>query len=618
MNVTTNTPTLKNNATPTGLRVSRNAIVAKLAYSILSARSFLCILFVLVSMLSVSQNTNAAGTGRFYVSGAKIIGPNGAAFQPRGINLYEDQMGAANTVLSLFPGINIIRLACFNFNSPSYYQAFVNQMTAKGIVVLIEDHSNNGGNAGGSAGTIYTGALLNSELSWYSNLASAYSNNPYVWFGTNNEPSENPSAAALSTWQQQTYNAIRNTGNKNLIMVEMNCWADPNSCAAGYNASVYTSMTNVAWDMHYYGWLTNYNTNQSVVSQDLAAHASAAQRLTSADGVMPIFIGEYGDSTNGSQVDANGSQVVNAVHNSGFGATAWHYSPGAPADVLTDGNGHLTSPLGTSVAAFIRSGQGPVLPSTPAPSSCTASANKSVVTSIGPTLCDSSGNAWAIASDRSLLMNGASVQYSAGVIEIAYVNGSIWQENSSNLWWQFSAGSWTPMAGTTTNPLGQVVNPTPTPAPPPAATPKPASPGFTNGSTISLINTNSAMCIDLPSSSKASGTVLQQFACNGSSAQHFKVTKNSDGSYSFANSNSGMCIDVQWASMSNSAPVWQYTCNGSAAQKFTLVYNGSFYSLKNVNSGLCIDVPGSSKTAGIKLQQYSCNGSSAQLFKAGN
>ena len=304
-------------------------------------------------------------TGAFHVANGQIIGPDGNPFDGRGLNLYDSQMSSAcsssdcSPLLRLFPKLSVVRLACFSYQDPSAYQSFIDTLTSRGVVVELEDHSNNGGNAGGSAGTVFSGQQLTDELHWFSAIASAYAGNPYVWFGTDNEPSENPSAAALSTWQQQTYQAIRNTGNQSIILVEMNCDRDPSSCAAGYTRSVYSNMTNIVWDMHYYGWLTGFATDQNTINNDIAGHAAAAQQLTSADGTVPIFIGEYGNSTDGNNLDANGMQVVAGVEASGFSSTAWHFDSYAAQDNLTDGS-NLTSPFGTSVAAFIAAGRGPV------------------------------------------------------------------------------------------------------------------------------------------------------------------------------------------------------------------------------------------------------------------
>jgi|GEM_PF-2530554 len=304
-------------------------------------------------------SSSGGGTGQFHVSGGQIIGPDGQTFLARGVNVYDSQMSSVSTdasgapLTTVLPGIDIVRLNVFQYADPSAYQTFIDQLTSHGIVVELEDHTNDAGNAGGSAGTIYTGQQLTDELNWYAAVASAYAGNPYVWFGTDNEPSENPSAAALSTWQRQTYDAIRNAGNGNVVLVEMNCNAanDPSSCGAGYTASVYSGMTNIVWDMHYYGWLVSYSADPNVIAQSIAANAQAAQAITSADGTVPVIIGEYGVSTDGQSTDPNGTQVVSAVESSGYGSMAWGWNPGQNDDV-TDGSNDLT-PYGQQVAQFI-------------------------------------------------------------------------------------------------------------------------------------------------------------------------------------------------------------------------------------------------------------------------
>lgn len=52
-------------------------------------------------------------------------------------------------------------------------------------------------------------------------------------------------------------------------------------------------------------------------------------------------------------------------------------------------------------------------------------------------------------------MNGTADTTTANVIELAYVNGTIWQENSSDLWWGKTqpTASWSPATGTATSPL---------------------------------------------------------------------------------------------------------------------------------------------------------------------
>ena len=88
----------------------------------------------------------------------------------------------------------------------------------------------------------------------------------------------------------------------------------------------------------------------------------------------------------------------------------------------------------------------------PLPAAPTPSANDTVVQAgSASAITDASGNQWTIANG-AVQENGAAAGYSANVSEIAYVNGTVWQENAGNLWWSWNGTAW-PGNGTTTSPL---------------------------------------------------------------------------------------------------------------------------------------------------------------------
>jgi hypothetical protein len=70
-------------------------------------------------------------------------------------------------------------------------------------------------------------------------------------------------------------------------------------------------------------------------------------------------------------------------------------------------------------------------------------------------LVDASHNLWGIDSKGIITVNGIEDSTSAGVIELAYVSGLIWQENANLLWWSKTspAAAWLPAGGTATAPL---------------------------------------------------------------------------------------------------------------------------------------------------------------------
>jgi hypothetical protein len=292
-------------------------------------------------------------SGGFHVASGQIIGPDGNAFIAKGIDVDQGISGAQ--VAALFPGINFVRMPSGPDTSVSYLQSEVTSFTSLGIVVEIEDHP-------WPEVAPKTGSDLTTETSWYASLASAFAGNPYVWFGTMNEPQTAYGAAeaAISTQEAAIYSAIRGAGSDAIVMMELMGGGNPGTIGAGYGMTpeTYASMTNVVWDLHFYGWSSGYSTDQATVDAALLGSPGsgqgilAAQTITSGDGTVPVLIGEYGDSTDGQSVDPNASQVVTAVETSGYGSSAWEDSPSTGgADILVSG-GQLTS-YGQTVAGYI-------------------------------------------------------------------------------------------------------------------------------------------------------------------------------------------------------------------------------------------------------------------------
>jgi hypothetical protein len=133
---------------------------------------------------------------------------------------------------------------------------------------------------------------------------------------------------------------------------------------------------------------------------------------------------------------------------------AWAWGSGNPGDGLINNDGSLSS-YGQLVAAGIAAQAAKSATSTPTPTP-TPSANDTVVKA-GSTaaITDASGNLWTITSGGQVAVNGAADTTTAHVVEIAYVNGVVWQENASNLWWSKTSptAAWGPTMGTSASPL---------------------------------------------------------------------------------------------------------------------------------------------------------------------
>lgn len=309
--------------------------------------------------------TSGTSTGAFRVSGGQILNPNGAAFKALGINCGPQDMGnVQNNALRLFPGLNFIRFATY-YTAPSnyvsQYPAFANWATANKIVIEFEDHAY-------PSPPAYTGSQLNAESSWYQGLAHQFLGNPYIWFGGINEPGDSGTysaqGVAISAQYQATYNAIRGQGNNNPLMLNYYGGGNPGSVGAGFGltSSTFAGMHNIVWDLHFYGWPFASNNNQTFINNYLAGSVSggygiaAAQTIQSADGIVPVIVGEFGNSASGGSVDFNGAQVVQAVLTNGHGYAAWTWgSASTEADNLVLPSQNLTN-YGALVAAAIARG----------------------------------------------------------------------------------------------------------------------------------------------------------------------------------------------------------------------------------------------------------------------
>jgi hypothetical protein len=317
-----------------------------------------------------SGAASVSANARFNVSGGQIIGPSGQPFKAHGVNILESTLGSVvgnangGALLRNFPATNMVRIAMesgyHSYNNPAFINA-VNWLTAKGIVVEIGNYNTNGG--------VATGQVLTDEVNWFAALASKYKSNPYVWFSTDNEPTDGKTYNGATTAEQlAAYKAIRSAGNTTMIGIE--------DTFATLNSANYAKMTNIHWDSHYYNWNAGYST-------DVATNEAAIRRrntllnslFKSADGTIPIISGEFGNSTNGSTIDPGGAQAIQAVLNvspSYSGWTAWlyywpgNYARGMTGDELTNENTGQLTPYGRQIAAaqMGQPPQGPALPRT--------------------------------------------------------------------------------------------------------------------------------------------------------------------------------------------------------------------------------------------------------------
>jgi Ricin-type beta-trefoil lectin domain len=93
----------------------------------------------------------------------------------------------------------------------------------------------------------------------------------------------------------------------------------------------------------------------------------------------------------------------------------------------------------------------------------------------------------------------------------------------------------------------------------------------TSNGYVRVDNRNDANQVwDVTDVSTADSAPIQLWAYGGGSNQQWLPVQEADGAYHFVNRNSGKCLDVPGASTADSTQLQQYTCNGTAAQSFRL------------------------------------------------
>ena len=94
------------------------------------------------------------------------------------------------------------------------------------------------------------------------------------------------------------------------------------------------------------------------------------------------------------------------------------------------------------------------------------------------------------------------------------------------------------------------------------------------------------------------------------------ITSISDGDYTFKPVHSGKCLDVSSSSLADGARVQQWTCNGTSAQTFHVAYlGGGIFEITNTHSGKSLDVKDVSGDPGATLQQWGYGGGKNQQFQ---
>jgi hypothetical protein len=269
------------------------------------------------SAVPVSPTTGS----HFTVTASGFTDPSGKPWTMKGLNAgVQDALDGFGHVFGQFPGLTCIRLNTGGDSAASIDQA-VQQYTAKGCVVMIEDHTGNANN-----------------IAWYRAMALAYKGNPHVFLEMPNEPLDR--GASLAATQTGIINAIRAAGFAGPIGIQPGGgWEFSNVVQAA------TGQVNVFVTPHIYYDGSDPNGAQNYVAGDISGSIAM--------GLFPC-IDEFGDAEDGYTRNQYGPQVISATIAANLagkcGACFWamdndNHADGADSAFLTRDGSQLT-PVG--------------------------------------------------------------------------------------------------------------------------------------------------------------------------------------------------------------------------------------------------------------------------------
>ena len=126
---------------------------------------------------------------------------------------------------------------------------------------------------------------------------------------------------------------------------------------------------------------------------------------------------------------------------------------------------------------------------------------------------------------------------------------------------------------------------------------------------------NNNYTLDVNSASSRNGANVQLYLRNGTQAQAFRVSHDSQGFVTFTNVKSGKVIDLDGAIVKDAGNIQQYTSNGTRAQKWIVQKSGSGYAIVSaIDTSFVLDLRNGTVSSGSNIQLYKSNNTAAQQW----
>jgi hypothetical protein len=131
---------------------------------------------------------------------------------------------------------------------------------------------------------------------------------------------------------------------------------------------------------------------------------------------------------------------------------------------------------------------------------------------------------------------------------------------------------------------------------------------------VTLTRQGSGKCLDVSGGGTSNGTKVQQWTCNGTGAQTFRLEAQGSA-YVLKNTQANKCAVPTGNGSSNGTQIVLGSCSGSSAKFKVEGTSGGYEHLVHTRSGKCLDVNGAASNDGGKVQLWTCNNTAAQNWK---
>src|SRR5688572_22031573 len=121
-----------------------------------------------------------------------------------------------------------------------------------------------------------------------------------------------------------------------------------------------------------------------------------------------------------------------------------------------------------------------------------------------------------------------------------------------------------------------------------------------------FLNYYTGTCLDV--AGQAPTSIVQQYTCNGTVNQQWRIMPTNSGYFMLAVASSGRCLEIQYAGQGNDVGAWIADCNGGYNQQFTWQTgtHSGYRRLAARHSGYCLQPLGERLENRTQIVQYVC------------